>query len=92
MSDLESVTMGFQLFASLPAGEDKEWALKPCMNSEPSAELDEFISSVIASSVSQLNFAREIKPLICKHTDNDQSSVNKFMEALSRIEDSKVRL
>ena len=69
--DFESVKIGFDLYESLPAGEDKQWALKPCMNSNPSPELDKLITAVILSSASQLNFTKQIKPLISKHTETD---------------------
>ena len=71
MNDLKSVEIGFEIFSSLPADDDRQWVLKPCINAKPSPKLDTFIATFIAQNNSQLNFDREIKPLICKHTDTD---------------------
>ena len=40
ISDLQSVKTGFELYESLPSKEEKMWVLKPCINSNPSPELD----------------------------------------------------
>ena len=48
MGDLASVQLGFRLFSSLTQSEERYWALKPCQNCLPSAELDELIIGMIS--------------------------------------------
>lgn len=92
MNSLKSVEIGFQTFSSLPADDDRHWTLKPCINAKPSPELDRMIVDFISQNSNQLNFVREMKPLICKHTDTDQASVSEFFATLQKIRDPRSSL
>ena len=57
----------------LPISSDRDWTLKPCLNCNPSSELDELIRTVAGM---ELTFKSQLKPLICKHSDGNEADVN----------------
>ena len=71
---------------------ERAWALKPCLNCNPSRELDALIQETVAASRDNLSFNDLLKKLIYKHSDLDASSVADFMTALMQICSPKSRI
>jgi len=79
------------MFQRMLADSDHLWTLKPCLNCEPSAELDTLIRDTITQGKDSLHFKPHLKPLICKHGDTDERATSSLLETLLSISSPEMR-